>query len=1136
LTSFYTQTLPTTENGKLYIYLGHVYSTNALRLTQTHPIYEYRNGRIQLYDTNYPFLVKKSGDTMTGTLNGTSATFSGTVGIGTPTASTHATTKAYVDTAVSGAASKWTTSGTNTYLTATGNNVGIGTTNPVMGKIHIISGDNKDSGPIIALSGSLTNQIESGRIRFLEFTANNYQGAFIHYNGSSNALNIGVHEVGDAEASSDINAITILRSNGNVGINTTSPAYKLDVNGTARFTGAVIVPTPSASNNAATKGYVDSTVSSGVTSGAVIAGSTSVGYLKYNGTTALAGALDGGTTSPSGTNRLNYGGYLYATQLYDGGTRVAISSRSITAGDGITGGGDLTANRSIAVNSTVIRTTGNQTLGGIKTFSSSPVVITPTDGTHATNKSYVDTAISSAASKWTTSGTNTYLTATGNNVGIGTTSPLAKLEVEIANSGNDYLLYSNSFNNRGLRTGNGSYAGLFGFQNGNDITSSDSYGTILSMNAFYNGTNWYTLNGWIRPTSINIGQSGSITFFTETNSQSGTAGNYTPTERMRITTAGNVGIGTTSPGYKLDVSGTGRFTGTVSVGTPTASNHATTKAYVDSMFSGSGPWTLSGTNIYATNVGYNVGIGTTSPGGILHVKRSGNSIISLDGADTNSTPMLIIGETSMYGVGFKWDSGSELEINKIWNSNIFSTTPTQLGAINASSGVFYWTGGNFGIGQTAPAYKLDVSGTGRFTSTVSVGTPTASNHATTKTYVDTAVATAASKWTTSGTNTYLTTTTNNVGIGTTTPGAKLSLYNSGDTVLSISGNGDSAWISRFANRLHIASNDMIQFGTGGQTDVDVTISSSGNLGIGTASPTYRLEVAGGDLSVSDNSIYNATILDGEFGEGSGSILGFAGDKLIRADSKYTVTCDKAPRTGSIAQMFDGNGSNPAEWDNVDLPVTCTIEFNSMKHYWEGIAINFPYGRYVSGVKIEKFYDNNSSPWNDCNSGDPSLVWATVYETTTNNKIALVNRSGWGNGICKIRITLSGTPQYTDDIRIGEIAGWQYYYGQEGAFVRVTGGDTIYGSLNVTGTLGVATPTASNHATTKAYVDSMFSGSGPWTLSGTNIYATNTAHNVGIGTTSPSQKLTVAGNILASNGTVSATNFHDSNGVFNVNLG
>jgi microcystin-dependent protein len=50
-------------------------------------------------------------------------------------------------------------------------------------------------------------------------------------------------------------------------------------------------------------------------------------------------------------------------------SNIVRSTRSITAGSGISGGGDLTADRSIAVDATVIRTTGNQTLGGTKTFS-----------------------------------------------------------------------------------------------------------------------------------------------------------------------------------------------------------------------------------------------------------------------------------------------------------------------------------------------------------------------------------------------------------------------------------------------------------------------------------------------------------------------------------------------------------------------------------------------------------------------------------------------------------------------------------------------------------------------------------------------------------------------------------------------
>jgi hypothetical protein len=48
LTSWYTQTLPSSEDGKVYIYLGHVYSTNSMRLSLSHPIYEYRNGKMRM--------------------------------------------------------------------------------------------------------------------------------------------------------------------------------------------------------------------------------------------------------------------------------------------------------------------------------------------------------------------------------------------------------------------------------------------------------------------------------------------------------------------------------------------------------------------------------------------------------------------------------------------------------------------------------------------------------------------------------------------------------------------------------------------------------------------------------------------------------------------------------------------------------------------------------------------------------------------------------------------------------------------------------------------------------------------------------------------------------------------------------
>jgi hypothetical protein len=47
---------------------------------------------------------------------------------------------------------------------------------------------------------------------------------------------------------------------------------------------------------------------------------------------------------------------------------------------------------------TKVDTTGNQTIAGTKTFSSSPIVPTPTAGTHAVNRDYVDNIVISSSS------------------------------------------------------------------------------------------------------------------------------------------------------------------------------------------------------------------------------------------------------------------------------------------------------------------------------------------------------------------------------------------------------------------------------------------------------------------------------------------------------------------------------------------------------------------------------------------------------------------------------------------------------------------------------------------------------------------------------------------------------------------
>jgi hypothetical protein len=58
-----------------------------------------------------------------------------------------------------------------------------------------------------------------------------------------------------------------------------------------------------------------SNLSSGTVPGdrGVTAGSATASFVEYNGTTATAGQFDGGSTTPTGTTRLNYGGYFYPT-------------------------------------------------------------------------------------------------------------------------------------------------------------------------------------------------------------------------------------------------------------------------------------------------------------------------------------------------------------------------------------------------------------------------------------------------------------------------------------------------------------------------------------------------------------------------------------------------------------------------------------------------------------------------------------------------------------------------------------------------------------------------------------------------------------------------------------------------------
>jgi hypothetical protein len=131
------------------------------------------------------------------------------------------------------------------------------------------------------------------------------------------------------------------------------------------------------------------------------------------------------------------------------------------------------------------------------------------------------------------------------NVGIGTASPTARLSLGVSSQGNRITFedYSNIFSE---------------YSSGDLWISSNFYGNLGSSGYVTSTTSTTVPFGAAGIAVSGTGGTGAslngvIKFFVD-NAASKTAGApFTPTERMRITSGGNVGIGTTSPSRKLIV-------------------------------------------------------------------------------------------------------------------------------------------------------------------------------------------------------------------------------------------------------------------------------------------------------------------------------------------------------------------------------------------------------------------------------------------------------------------------------------------------------------------------------------------------------------------------------------------------------
>ncbi|MBX4197983.1 hypothetical protein KW782_01470 [Candidatus Parcubacteria bacterium] len=450
----------------------------------------------------------------------------------------------------------------------------------------------------------------------------------------------------------------------------------------------------------------------------------------------------------------------------------------------------------------------------------------------------------------------------------------------------------------------------------------------------------------------------------------------------------------------------------------------------------------------------NIGIGTSSPYAKLSVQGTllqTNPVFEV-ASSSNSVKFLTVA-----GDGFGTTTLSGLTISG-------SATSTSNVGINLTGGCFAISGAC--VGGSGGSGTVSSGTTGQFAYYSADGTAVV------------------------GTSTLFTSTASKIGIGTTTPYAKLSVASGIVPQLLLT---DTSAGSNLKHWYASSTAGSLTFGTLSDNLATLTeymrINSSGNVGIGTTSPYAKLSVVG--EIVGRNITATSTTATSTFAGGLDVSNG-----ALRHDFSSGLTSIDNLALG--ATTFDSDGGI-LSW--IDMPVTSSAVASTVQSYSAQIDGNPLLTVYAQsdgsgGIQNSGIAIGTSSPTSKL------TVWGgltgSIFNVVTSASTTALSVSATGFGTTTLSgLTISGSATSTSNVGL-----------------NITGGCYAISNTCIGGSGGSGT------VNTGVFGQLAFYGANGTAVSGTTTIVIGTttanANNVGIGTTSPYAKLSVQGNLLQTN--------------------